>query len=354
MAVKKDIGIGIIGLGVGKAALVVNDSPDSRMRVVAVCDRDARKAEAFAERSGILHYTTDYVDMIMMPGVDVVAVYSPDALHYEHTMSALMADRHVLCSMPFATNLEQALAIAREVEVRRLKLMVGQPLRWHKGFLAARSLCENGDLGELRVLEAHYVDDLRDVRTRTPWRWQMPQDLIHGGLSRPLDLLRWMGGEIEEVYAVAQQSGLDPRFQPPDNFLLTLQFRSGAVGRLMGLFGCVRPPMPSLGLSLFGTRGSFVNDRFTLDRVPGRPSLLLEREKPFSEEDPESSLYRDIRHFEDCLLNIETPMTNHWDAVHTVAICAAVQESLDAGKPVAVRAIPFAEAPDTNSPTVEE
>jgi len=71
---KKDIGVGIIGLKAGSELLALNDEYDSRMRVVAVCDSNAPLARNVAERSQIPFVTTDPFDLLSQPGVDLVVV----------------------------------------------------------------------------------------------------------------------------------------------------------------------------------------------------------------------------------------------------------------------------------------
>ena len=65
--------------------------------------------------------------------------------------------------------------------------------------MEAKRACDAGEIGELFMAESHYVHDLRPVYDYSPWRVEMPQDLILGGACHPIDLLRWFMGDIDEV-----------------------------------------------------------------------------------------------------------------------------------------------------------
>lgn len=66
-------------------------------------------------------------------------------------------------------------------------------------------MCDDGDLDEIIMAEAHYVHDLRDVADFTPWRVEAPQDLMFGGACHPIDVLRWFLGDINEVHPVRKK-----------------------------------------------------------------------------------------------------------------------------------------------------
>ena len=71
---------------------------------------------------------------------------------------------------------------------------------------------------------------------------------------------------------------MDPRYPAhrEDTYLVNLRFRSGAIGRVLGAYGLVHPPLPMESLSLFGTRGSLVDYELVLDRLPGHPVVRLD------------------------------------------------------------------------------
>jgi predicted dehydrogenase len=174
------------------------------------------------------------------------------------------------------------------------------------------------------------------VLDKTPWRHEAPQDVLYGGACHPIDLLRWFFGDVEEVFCYGQKSGMDPRYARHDlydNFLINLRFANGVIARVLAVFGLVEPPLPMLGLGIFGTLGSFVNDRYVLDKLPKKPELQLQF-PPASGHGGEVLRY--LRHMEACIVEDRRPLVDEIEGAKCIATCAAVAESIRTGLPVRV------------------
>jgi predicted dehydrogenase len=208
-------------------------------------------------------------------------------------------------------------------------------------------MADDGELGEIAWAEAHYVHDLRHVLPRTPWRLTAPQDLMYGGLSHPIDLLRWFFGDVESVHGLAAKGRTMPGYPLDDNYLVNLRFASGLVARVLGSYGVVQPPMPMMGLGLYGDRGSLQADftdrqtghvRYVLDKIETLPTAELafapEREGAYGHG---QTVMRYLRHFEDCLVNDRQPSPGVREGARSVATCAAAWESIRSGRVVPVR-----------------
>src|SRR5579883_2326320 len=168
--VVKDIGIGVIGIGMGLTLAAINREASSRMVVCGLCATRRDRLEAAAQQWGIDFITTDYRELIARPDVDVVGVYSPDHLHAEHALAALRAGKHVICTKPMVTRVEDAVELVRLVDQTGLKFLVGQTMRFDPQFATAKRMLDDGDLGTIAWAEAHYVHDLRHILPLTPWR----------------------------------------------------------------------------------------------------------------------------------------------------------------------------------------
>ena len=225
----KEIGVGVIGLGMGANMLAVNEDATSRMEVRALCDSDPARLERLGNQHGISHVTADYRELVARPDIDMVGIYSPDHLHMEHIEAAAAAGKHIICTKPMVVSLEQARRVVQLVRANGVKFLVGQTSRFVPRFMAAHKLYEDGDLGRPLFAEAHYVHDMRPVMDRTAWRHESPQDWLYGGACHPIDLLCWFLGDVEEVFVYASCSHMDDRYPADkhDNFLINLRFRSG-------------------------------------------------------------------------------------------------------------------------------
>ena len=234
---------------------------------------------------------------------------------------------------PMVVSREEAAATVRIVRERGLKFLVGQTCRFVPEFMAAHRLYEDGDLGRPLFAEAHYVHDMRPVLDATPWRWQVPQDVMYGGACHPIDLLRWFFGDVEEVFVYAAKSGIDRRYTMHDYFLINLRFASGVIARILAVYGLVEPPLPMLGLGIYGSKGTTVNDSVVLDKIEGKPTMKLEfgREQGHGRE-----VWRYMRHFEECLIEDKRPAIDEVEGAKVIATAAACWESTRTGLPARV------------------
>src|SRR5215212_3014142 len=147
--VKPTIGLGVIGVNrtnMGSTVSLLKDEPDLRYELRAVCAARAEPLEALAREWGVPFHTTDYRALVERADVDVVAIYSPDHLHAEHCLAALAAGKHVICTKPMVTSLEDARRLVQAVRQSGKKFLVGQTMRFDRQFQTLRQFVERGDL----------------------------------------------------------------------------------------------------------------------------------------------------------------------------------------------------------------
>jgi predicted dehydrogenase len=349
----KRIGLGVIGVNatnMGSTVSLLKDVPDLRYDVRAICAARPGPLEALAREWGVPFHSKDYRALVERPDVDVVAIYSPDHLHAEHCLAALAAGKHVICTKPMVTSLADARKVVSAVRSSGKKFLVGQTMRFDRQFLTLRQFVERGDLGQLRVAQAHYVHDMRPVFDFTPWRLKAPQDFMYGGISHVADILRSFCGDVATVHAFANHGTLTPEYPKEDNYLLNLRFENGVIGQGVGLYGIVHPPIPMMQVSLFGTGGSAVSD-FT-DNEPGMLRMVFDKlpvKEPMTMHFPperDTSVYghgqtviRYMRHFQQCLDEDREPSPGVVDGAKSVAVGAAAWESVRTGQAVAVQSV---------------
>ena len=229
-----------------------------------------------------------------------------------------------------------------------LKFLVGETCRFYTTFVAVKKFYDDGDLGDLIFGEAHYVHDSRSVFVATPWRIEVPQDVLFGGLCHPDDSLVWLFGEADEVQAYGSRSGVNPAYPLEDTFIVNIRFASGRLARVLGAYGIVEPPIPMMGLGVYGTKGSAVADfhdfrptqvRVTFDRIETRPVFRAEfPADPKGAYGQGDAVRRYMSNFEASLAGAEGLALDAREGTKTIAILAAAQQSVrSGGVPVAVR-----------------
>jgi len=236
---------------------------------------------------------------------------------------------------------EDAVAITREAEQRRLKVLVGETCRWYTSFLAVKRFYDDGDLGEIIFAEGHYVHEIKDYFGLTPWRLEVPQDFMYGGVCHPLDSLVWFLGDVEEVHCLANRGGLS-EYPIEDNFLLNLKFANGVIARVLGAYGMVQPPGPMMGLTVYGTKATATATfedfrpgqvRVVFDKLLGNEPAVIDIPADLEGAYGQGqAVRRYMAHLEDCIVHDQTPCEDGREGTKTIVALDAAWRSVRSGR----------------------
>ncbi len=340
MTSDKTLGGAAIGLGVGWSHLAAYGQAPG-MKAVAACDVNETLLARAKEEFGLAQVYTDYRRLLDDPEVHVVSICTPDHLHAEHALAALEAGKHVLVEKPMCVSVEEAEALVKKVRATGLKLGVGNVLRFWPQFVAARKLVADGRVGELFHVEGDYIHECREVYARTPWRSdpRHPQCIVLGGAVHPLDLMRWVAGEVEEVFAYSNHKAL-PWFGLRDNYVSVLRFKSGVTGKCQVSTGVQLRPHQKLGLLAYGAQGSVWTDinepqvyLYVADEVPHQNRYATIPVEPQAGK----PIQGEIAQLAAAIRGEGEPMPDVVDGARTVAVCCAIVESAGTGQAVKVR-----------------
>lgn len=127
-------------------------------RVAVVCDPDAARAAALAERHGA-EVAQDPLEAVARPGVSVVSVCTPTHLHAPVTIRALDAGRDVLCEKPVALTLPDAEAMAAAERASGRRLRIGFMRRFDPLWLRVQE--ERARLGSPLMVQATLAAGVR-------------------------------------------------------------------------------------------------------------------------------------------------------------------------------------------------
>lgn len=334
------LGLGIIGLGVGKGALLINGDADSPIEVRAIADLDSAKLKEMSDQFSIGVTTTDYREVLAQPDIDVVGVFTPDHLHVEHLTAALDAGKHVICTKPLTTTIAGCEEIIGRVRQTGLKFLMAQTWRHLPKIVAAKGAVDRGDIGRINLIETGYIHHMHQVFERTPWRVTAPQDLLFGGGAHAFDCLRWFEGDIVEVSAFGRNSGVHEDYPINDIWILNLKFESGALGRAIVMCGGVNTAWAmNQHLQIYGTQGTIVGLDIGTDATPEHSTLDTDALQSFGPaiEGHASELVPYFYKMANCIVNDEEPEPSVLDGARAVAIGVAAQESLKVGGSVKVK-----------------
>jgi predicted dehydrogenase len=333
------LGLGIIGLGVGKGALLLNQKSDSPIKVCAVADKDPALLKLAHEDYGIGFVTECYHELLSRSEVDVVGVFTPDHLHAEHAAAALEAGKHVICTKPMVTTMAGCERLVRLVDRTGLKFVAAMTWRHLPKIVAARRAFDEGKLGKVTLIDTGYVHDIRRVCQITPWRVTAPQDFLFGGGAHAIDCVRWFAGDIDTVHAFGLNSGVIPGYPIEDTWILNLKFASGALGRVSVICSAINsPPDAHQRLVIYGTKGTLTGLDLGMDGVLEREALSaappINKKRLIEGHANELLLYfYKMAHW---IVEDKEPTPSVRDGARVVAVALASQESLSTGHPVKV------------------
>jgi predicted dehydrogenase len=230
-------GIGVVGLHEGQTMLVALRA-SGLCRAVAACDPDPNKRSEAAEACPGIALLDSIEDLLALPQVRIVAIYTPDPLHAQHIAQAFEAGKHVICTKPLINDLGEAERLLRIAEQTGMRLQVGQSTRFYEPFQRQRELFERGEFGTVEAVDAHYHHRMDWWYEKSPWSLQQTH-WAYLGLSHPVDLLRWYLGPIREVHAYGGTTSLGNRYGLPTPDVISVHLRSedGRVGRAFGNYG---------------------------------------------------------------------------------------------------------------------
>ena len=147
----KDIVIAVIGCGrIANFAHFPAFSKMSGIRVKYACDLIEEKAQKIKdEYSFVENVITDYNIALSDSEVDAVYVLTPNYSHYEVTMAALKAHKHVFCEKPITVNYELSVEMAKEAEKQGKILNIGVCNRYNKSIEMLEQLNREGRFGNI-------------------------------------------------------------------------------------------------------------------------------------------------------------------------------------------------------------
>lgn len=155
----KKIKVAIVGLGFGAEFIPIYQlHPDAEM--YAICQRNREKLDQIGDHFGVAKRYTDYDEMLKDPEIDAVHINTPIPDHAIQSIKALKAGKHVACTVPMATTVEECRQIVELTEQTGLTYMMMETVVYAREFLFMKELYEKGELGKIQFLKASHQQDM--------------------------------------------------------------------------------------------------------------------------------------------------------------------------------------------------
>jgi predicted dehydrogenase len=155
----KKINIAIIGLGFGAEFIpIYKKHPNANL--IAICQRTQSKLDEIGNAFDIAKRYTDYDELLKDPEIDAVHINTPIPDHAIQSIKALKAGKHVACTVPMATTVEECEEIVRLTKEKGLTYMMMETVVYAREFLFMKELYEKGELGKIQFLKASHQQDM--------------------------------------------------------------------------------------------------------------------------------------------------------------------------------------------------
>ncbi|MFB4278240.1 Gfo/Idh/MocA family protein [Nonomuraea sp. MTCD27] len=204
------------------------------VRVVAVCDVDAARADALAEAHGIPGRHTDLAAMLAVESPDLIVVATPPVAHRETVIAGLDAGAWVWCEKPPTLSLAEYDEIAaHEKDGGPYASYVFQH-RFGSAAARLRQQIAGGELGTPHVAVCNTLwyrgHDYFEVPWRGKWETEGGGPTMGHGIHQ-MDLMLSLLGDWHEVHAVAATLGR--RVATEDVSFAIVRFASGAIASVV-------------------------------------------------------------------------------------------------------------------------
>jgi predicted dehydrogenase len=345
--------LGILGLGEGRSTISAAIQSD-KIKLAMICDKNLALCRKRADEFKVYEYTTEYEEMLNDESIDAIAIYTPDHLHATHIKQALQARKHVICTKPLIDDLSVAKELLELQQQSGKKIFVGQSSRFFEPYKKQRADFEKGIIGNLITIESHYNADHRWF-LKKEWALENSFKWLYGGLSHPVDFIRWYLPDIEEVmgYGMISSNGKTAGLKNEDTMHFIFRATDGRIARVSGAYTSpIQPPARESGMSciLRGTEGASQADyhelRYAVTNRNGEEKIVtwgdatLKYYFRFEGQSHHAGEYQNyLEYFADSIEQNFTGYPDLKEGIGTIALLQAMDRSLQTGMPAKVKDI---------------
>ncbi|MDR3510769.1 MAG: Gfo/Idh/MocA family oxidoreductase [Caulobacteraceae bacterium] len=268
--------------------------------VAGAFSRDRQRSIAAADRYGVAtdRAYADYRQMIAAEhdrpdGAEVVAVVTPNHLHFPVAQAALAAGIHVISDKPATATLAEALALQVMIDRAGVRYGLSYTYTGYPMVREARELCCGGELGAIRKVVVEYSQGWlshaieRAGDRQAAWRADPEQAGVGGCIGdigvHAFNIAEFVSGrQVAEL--CADLSSVVPGRALDDDCNMLLRFDNGAPGVLIAS-QIAAGDRNGLRLRVYGERGnldwSHENPQILTVNWADRPTEILHAGAPY-------------------------------------------------------------------------
>jgi predicted dehydrogenase len=311
------------------------------VQVSAVCDVSAAAAATAANRYSIASHYTDFAEMLDREQPDFVDIVTRPDSHLSLVQQAAARGIDIICQKALAPTLQEARQIVHVAQSAGVKLMVHENFRFQPWYREIRRQIDRSAIGDrlhsiffqCRTGDGWQTDAYLD---RQPYFREMPRLLIFETGVHFVDTFRYLGGEIDGVYASLRR--LNPAIVGEDAATVMFEFQSGACGMWDG--NRFNEPVSADARLTFGH--ALIEGNGGTIRLDGTGKLTLQ---PLGKAETEidysftrhgfagDCVFATQQHFVDCLRTCQPFETSGSEYLKSLVVVDAIYRSAETSNP---------------------
>ncbi len=315
--------------------------------LVAVADRNFERAQEIATRFNVSAYA-DMHEMMLKASPDVITILTPSGLHAAHAIELAQYGADIVVEKPMALTPEDADRMIEACDKGGVRLFIVKQNRFNLPVIALREALEAGRFGKL-VMGTVRVRWCRgqDYYDQDSWRgtWAYDGGVLTNQASHHIDLLEWMMGDVESVFAKSLTALVD--IEAEDTAIVMLKFKNGALG-IIEATTATRPKDLEGSISILGEKGSVEIAGFAVNEMkhwnfdkplPGDKDIFAK----FSINPPNVYGFGHQEYYDhvvDCIKNKKHALVDGLKGRRSLELINAIYESIETGREVFMRFSP--------------
>lgn len=325
----KKVRYAVVGVGwISQAAFMPGVEHTGNSEMVALVSGHEEKAEEVGEKYGITKiYSYDEMGALLTSGeIDAVYLATPNFDHVQLAVQTLEAGIHLLLEKPMAVSVEECGRIIAASEKSGAKLMLAYRLHHEPGTLKAIERVRNGDIGRVRYFNSSFSQPVSGQNHRAKhgfWAGPVPDMGPY-----PINMVRNLfGAEPIEVFAAGVRS--DERFNFDDTVAVTLKFDKARIATTVLSYngGDVDD------YRIVGEKGDLYSNPAYQVGSAIEHELTVNKKKSSESFKTTDQFGGELKYFSDCIREDRNPEASGEEGMLDVRILAAVERSLETGKP---------------------
>jgi predicted dehydrogenase len=273
---KKKLRIAVIGAGDwAERAHIPGWQRDSRAEVVALVDLDLNLAKKVGSKFNVPLISDNYHEILKDPTIDVIDIATGNDAHFQVSLDAIAAGKHVLCEKPVNRDARETQRAADLAKAKGVKTKLGFTFRYAPAVQMAKDLIDSGFIGEPYVFNG-YEQNSQWIDPATPLRQAEQTSLGEGviavssieGYGAPIiDIMHWwVNSPMTQVVGTMRNfvpsrmiraTGTMERMNIDDGDMWMCEFESPTIASIQSSYVTVGN-YPGVEARIYGSKGAII------------------------------------------------------------------------------------------------